>query len=333
VGYEERPVKIYLASAGVPESHSAIRAWQAAAAQDRIQHHVLVDDPDGADMVLFTECHQLGNDWRLSAIRDAPVTRRLRDKVYVYDQRDRPWCALPGAYVSMPARYFERRFQVASAYVPVRGAGLAEPQYRLTTPDLLLSFVGSPTHPVREKLFGLQYPCGVFARIDDFLFFDPASRDYVARQQFFLETLVRSKFVLCPRGHGTSSFRLYEAVAAGRVPVIIADDWVPPRGPSWDTFSVRWPENAPVEHLLERLEALEANWKEMGRHAFDAFSEWFSPSVIFDRIASDLAALAAGRNESRFPARGLRGRGYRRLLTAQYAGRVRAAAKSWGARR
>jgi hypothetical protein len=326
-------VKIYLASAGVPASHSAIVGWQHAASQDRRRRHVLVDDADDADIVLFTECNQLGDDLRLAAIREAPITRRLRDRIYVYDQRDRPWCGFPGAYVSMPARSFDRRFQVASSYLPVPGFPVSESEYRTTEPDLLMSFIGSPTHPVRKKLFEAQHPRGLFTRVDGFLFSDSTSRDFATRRKRFEETLVRSKFVLCPRGHGTSSFRLYETLAAGRVPVIIADEWVAPTGPAWESCSIRWPERASVDQLFERLEELEPKAEEMGRCALEAFTEWFAAPVVFDRIASDLALLVAARAGTEFPARGVRGRRYQRLVAAQHAGRVRAAARRWRARR
>jgi hypothetical protein len=48
-----------------------------------------------------------------------------------------------------------------------------------------------------------------------------------------------SKFVLCPRGYACSRWRLFETMMAGRVPVIISDQWVPPEGPAWERFSVR----------------------------------------------------------------------------------------------
>jgi hypothetical protein len=41
------------------------------------------------------------------------------------------------------------------------------------------------------------------------------------RQNLFIETTSRSKFTLCPRGYGASSFRLYEAMQLGSIPVYI----------------------------------------------------------------------------------------------------------------
>src|SRR2546423_191766 len=109
---------ILLASAGIPDLYSAIGGWRALAALDERHRHHLVEDPDAADIVLFTECHQLSDDWRLDGIRHSGLATTHCDKVYVYDQRDRPWCAFPGVYASMPQRWFEPRHQVAWSYVP-----------------------------------------------------------------------------------------------------------------------------------------------------------------------------------------------------------------------
>lgn len=44
----------------------------------------------------------------------------------------------------------------------------------------------------------------------------------------YIKMIQRSRFVLCPRGGGPSSRRVYETMAAGRVPVVISSHWIPP---------------------------------------------------------------------------------------------------------
>ena len=44
--------------------------------------------------------------------------------------------------------------------------------------------------------------------------------------------------MLCPRGQGTSSIRLFEAMRMGIAPVIISDKWIGPKGPEWESFAV-----------------------------------------------------------------------------------------------
>jgi hypothetical protein len=56
----------------------------------------------------------------------------------------------------------------------------------------------------------------------------------------FIELAVKSKFCLCPRGYGLNSFRLYEAMQLGCVPVIITDEpYLPWKDElNWNEFSV-----------------------------------------------------------------------------------------------
>ena len=85
-----------------------------------------------------------------------------------------------------------------------------------------------------------------------------------------------SKFVLCPRGLGTSSNRLYEVMQLGRVPVILSDDWDEPGGIPWATFSIRVSESrvAQLRAILERHAPVAA---EMGARALSAWHEFCEP--------------------------------------------------------
>ena len=97
------------------------------------------------------------------------------------------------------------------------------------------------------------------------------------------EIISRSKFVLCPRGYACSTWRLFETMKAGRIPVIISDEWVPPNGPVWETFSIRVKENK-ISRILALLEQYEPESEAMGRRARVAFEDWFSKETVFHRI-------------------------------------------------
>ncbi|MBE7157880.1 MAG: exostosin family protein, partial [Rhodospirillales bacterium] len=114
----------------------------------------------------------------------------------------------------------------------------------------------------------------------------------------------RSKFVLCPRGVGTSSIRLFETLAAGRVPVIISDQWVPALGPDWKKISLRLRESE-IASIPRLLATAEEQYPQMARAAWEAHAKWFSQAVIFHRLVSQCAEL---RNSAAFlpnPKKGL----------------------------
>jgi hypothetical protein len=115
------------------------------------------------------------------------------------------------------------------------------------------------------------------------MFWDERSPEFPAKRAKYHETLMRSRFVLCPRGRGTSSMRLYETLAAGRVPIVISDNWVAPRGPDWDACSLRWPEGR-IDGLVEVLEERDRVWPAMSAAATRAYEEYFAQDVAFHRL-------------------------------------------------
>ena len=89
-----------------------------------------------------------------------------------------------------------------------------------TDKDIFCSFVGSGTHEIRNELFK------TWKDDKDFLFTQGGWDIKVSEDKLnhFITVTNRSKFALCPRGYGKSSFRLYEAMQIGAVPVYVSDD-------------------------------------------------------------------------------------------------------------
>lgn len=80
--------------------------------------------------------------------------------------------------------------------------------------DLMYSFNGSRTHQLRVDM--VEY----FASSN--VTFQHVSPDE------YLRRMERSVFSLCPRGYGKTSFRLYEAIHLGSIPIYLSDDhWLP----------------------------------------------------------------------------------------------------------
>lgn len=101
---------------------------------------------------------------------------------------------------------------------------------------LIASFVGSNTHPIRiemaQQLFNKpEYKIWIKQWLPS-----------VEKSEFdlFLELAAESKYLLCPRGYGLNSFRLYEAFQLGCVPVIVTDKLYLPWSDEldWNEFAV-----------------------------------------------------------------------------------------------
>lgn len=271
-----------------PATNAVVQAFaRSAAAAGDLRGHRIVTDPTAADCLLFVDLH-LCPDPALAALFAHPLVKAMPEKVLVYDERDEPWCAFPGVYVSMPLCHFDpARMRAFGYYGELSGTAIAG----VDDPDLLFSFVGTPGHVtsgghrVRRALLSLTHPRAIVEDSSGFVFYDDQGdpEAHRQRQRRFGEVISRSKFVLCPRGRGTSSIRMYETLRAGRVPVVLADEWVAPPGPDWKACSLRVAERD-AGRVPEMLEASEHRWLEMSAAAQETYASWFTPGVVVHRI-------------------------------------------------
>lgn len=146
--------------------------------------------------------------------------------------------------------------------------------------DLLCSFCGSMTHPIRAEMAreigGM--PDAVVkigrwgVRVEE--------RDYRA----YLGLALRSRFLLCPRGYGPNSFRLYESFQLGCVPVVVSDVRFLP----WED-ELDWSEFAVVvkdtKGLYERLKNItEESYNGMLGVGRRLYEDYFSLRGVFGQV-------------------------------------------------
>jgi hypothetical protein len=58
----------------------------------------------------------------------------------------------------------------------------------------------------------------------------------------YKNVLARSRFSICPRGHGHGTIRFWESLQAKAIPVLLADDWLLPSGFDWEQCVIMLPE-------------------------------------------------------------------------------------------
>jgi Exostosin family len=109
-------------------------------------------------------------------------------------------------------------------------------------------------------------------------------------QHRYCEILRDSKFALCPRGTGTGSIRLFEAMSLGICPVIIADAWLPPIGPEWNQISLRIAERD-IGNIGQILLSHERDHVEMGLLAQRAWLKYFADESYFNYIVDACFAM------------------------------------------
>jgi hypothetical protein len=255
------------------------------------QHH-FVEHAASADVILldasFTQ--YIGYvDLARMTVRRHPLRLKYPEKCFVYDTEDYPAPFVPGVFASLDCRTQDRTRERAGPYVHQLGNALLDPRGLAAHAKNLFSFVGTPsTHPVRREIVKVLHPRGQILVTDGRWPKGRSERDRFKQQ--YAESIHNSKFVLCPRGRGTSSVRLFEVLQAGRVPVIIADHWVAPEGPQWESCSVRVAENE-IGRIPELLEGMESRFEQMAAAARSTFEDWFSEERVLDRIIDSLLEL------------------------------------------
>jgi hypothetical protein len=233
--------------------------------------------------VLLTDLAQssavlIVDDAYLSIKRAIGIYRQFGARpVIVHFETDWPLAVFPGCFPSLVHAPREATLLKSWSYL---ASCRAQDWYTPAPPTwpYLFSFIGrANTHRVRSAVVALHSPstpCLDVLTAPSFF----GAFDY---GQTYCDTVSKSAFVLCPRGFGSSSIRIFEAMAAGRVPVIISNDWIPPPVGDWGAFSVRVKE-ADVTSIPSRLMAMEGQAAAMGAEARRIFLTYFSKDRFFD---------------------------------------------------
>ena len=258
---------------------------------DKIKRHTLVDDPERADIILFIENSRYHFDPFFRALKRNYLVRMYPDKVYMYNPHDRPWFILKGLYACVPRRLYNSSLMAATPYIEttnsfIRCDNEVDPKY-------LFSFMGSISSGIRKKIMSLTHSRGY---LDDCKG-ESFGRHPLSSKMHYANLLSESKFVLCPKGFGPSSIRIFETMKAGRVPVIISDEWVGPPGLPWSDFSVFIPENR-VDEIPSILEKEEASWEAKAKLSRRIWEENFASDTLFHYSINSLLGLKRSSNKN-----------------------------------
>lgn len=249
---------------------------------------VLARSPEGADLVVFVD----SSDHFLSDVRRSRTYQLHVERAFVYNHNDAAIPMLPGIYPDLPGPVRLPELQVGGFYLrsfdnqffarPFEASAGERPEY-------LFSFIGdSRTAPgVRGRVLRLCHPRARLIDRSSGLRDDDA--DYAT-------TLRASSFVICPCGKGPTSWRFYETMMAGRVPVIVSDRWVPAREFAWEAFSLRVPEKE-IESIPDLCQQYAGSALEMGRLARREWEAHCAEATAFGWVGRRLLELANARRE------------------------------------
>ena len=255
-------------------------------------------DPRAADIiVLFEEWDT--RFWHYSGIlaEDEFVTAHW-DRIFTINCDDLGRGFLPGCYASLTKANFEPKLHRACAYpYHYNEVVAASSQQETAGAKWLFSFRGTDvSHSVRGKLFYYfnKHPRSKMVRTGT-----QFHKHSVQEKQEYVNDILLSKFVLCPRGWSPATYRLFEVMELGRCPVIISDNWVPIDGVPWQDCSISIKERD-IAYCADILAQQECNAERLGRAAREVWEAHFSEASKFRAMLHSILQLRDVRGDDCF---------------------------------
>ena len=159
-----------------------------------------------------------------------------------------------------------------------------------------VGFIGS--YPVRftalESFFIKKHNLRFFIKVRD-RFYGHTSAEREKQKEEFLSGLRDAVTVLCPRGTATNSFRFFEALCMGRIPVLLSDNCGLPFESEipYNDLIISIPEAkaAGSSQILEEWIGRRTREEilERGRRCRALWESYFSKDVAIDRLLAELA--------------------------------------------
>jgi Exostosin family len=243
--------------------------------------------PSQADVILINEENSF-KEWRyIEKLMEDPIVGANIDRVYTINTDDCATGLLKGLYTSIPSnRILPAIYEVVPyAKYPNKEILNSTDDRTDSSPPYLASWRGNlKSNPkLRRELVRTLADRADFKieTTDSWLNHGPDE------QKKYVDLLRSSKFSLCPAGWAPISFRIYESMALGVAPVIIADKCVLPAGPDWNSCSIRIRERD-IGDAPKILRPLAAEYSLLGRAAQIEWKKYFSPNVMANYYAERL---------------------------------------------
>lgn len=212
--------------------------------------------------------------------------------VVVWDSGDFPAGLEPGFYCSLPRPLHEPRRHRSFCY-PIVYNECVEP-FDQRYAENLFCFAGGITSGLRGRLVswmkGTEISDPVGLRVQNGPWQQMFDRSGLAVKKEYADMIQRSRFVLCPRGNGVGSIRLFEVLKAGRVPVILSDDYVLPEGINWSSCAIRIREKD-FTQIPAVLATYADQWAAMALRAAEVSVRYFEGPGLLENLGRNLKTI------------------------------------------
>jgi hypothetical protein len=246
----------------------------------------ITDNKNTADVIIHYPTESLNINTLLRPLSNDDVRR------FVLNSGDHPTGRMSGFYSSLHKTLF-RSDRHRTVHYPIPFNELVE-EFPQSDVVYNFGFLGGMTAALRQRLYDRLKPTEAQYRscikIQGLVFstaFDGTGMD-VKRE--YIAFLRRTRFILCPRGLGVGSVRIFEAMKAGRVPVIISDKYVLPSGIDWDSCAVRIREKD-INNIPTILESRLPDWPQMAINARSIWQNNFSNKHFLRYLITNIEGI------------------------------------------
>jgi hypothetical protein len=251
---------------------------------------------DDAEFVIDPVANQSFIGGRVFSVAADSHYRRRPESTFAWDRGDHPTGRLPGLFCSLSRRRADPARHRGFCY-PLRMNRLVQP-CAVEDARYLFGFSGNVTAPLRARLFsefrGAAESGRALLRRTESLFHRIYSAETDVERARFVHDLRQCRFILCPRGNGLSSIRLFETLEAARVPVIISDDLLLPECVNWTSCAIVVPERN-LAQLPDLLAQREADWPQMAVAARREWERCFGDATLLPTLVNEIRSILAAR--------------------------------------
>jgi hypothetical protein len=249
-----------------------------------------------ADLVIF------GSD-EIAYVKNSALYRANRGKSFCITESDIPTFRLPGLYAANQKGFLTaRRTRTMNYFISERERPNPEVKALIGEPRekrYLYSFMGGTNSWTRRRLFrAVKSQADTLVEPTDSYNHWASGADVVDRagqmRRNYAEVMAASKFSLCPRGCGLSSYRLFESMSLGVAPVIISENWRPVADVDW-SFAIFIREKQ-IPALDRIVRAHESEWQSRGAAAQAAYAKHFQPDRVAVTLHRQLSEVLASYN-------------------------------------
>lgn len=234
-----------------------------------------------------------------SSIRNQTVRQLLiqyGNRLRVYDCSDNTIAGLCGGYTSLTKVQSIPGFNCCVPYI--KNHSSFSPNFGDMRREIQGSFTGgcgpaySGGHNLRRnilKLSGEDIVLVDSTELPNWTYDDDSLQKQQAAADQMESILGVSKYVACPRGNGPASFRFYESICCGSVPIVLSDDWVLPVVPLLNESILRLKE-CDFMRMSDLIYTDKHRYDSRRYELQKIYTAYFAESKIFDTVISMLCA-------------------------------------------